>query len=119
MVRRQTGYRGIIVIKRLILGTAIFSMATLANAQGADATAVTTKEVAATEDININADKSDVASAKTNCVTETGSRIRHKDKKGCNGLPGRSYDKEDIDRTGANSIGEALQMLDPSIQIRR
>ena len=107
------------MIKTLILGAAIFSMATLANAQSVDATVTTTKEVAATEDINISADKSDVAVSKTNCVTETGSRIKHKDKKGCNGLPGRSYDKEDIDRTGANNIGEALQLLDPSIQLHR
>ncbi len=106
---------------KLILGTVIFSMATLVNAENADVKATTTtQEVVETENTNIDANISGVASLKSNCVTETGTRIkRAKDKKGCNGLPGRSYDKDDIDRTGATNIGDALQMLDPSISISR
>lgn len=106
-------------MNKLILAAAIFSLSMLANAQSVDANVNTTKEVAATETVSISADKTVVVAVKTNCVTETGSRIKAKDKNGCNGLPGRSYDKDDIDRTGALTIGEALQRLDPSIQIRR
>lgn len=109
---------------KLLLSAALFGMATLANAQSVDVeVTTTTKEVVETENINISATTTDVASVKnkTRCVTETGTRIktRAKDKNGCNGLPGRSYDKDDIDRTGALTVGEALQLLDPSIQIRR
>lgn len=45
------------------------------------------------------------------CVRETGSRIPREDGE-CNGQPGTSYSREDLDRTGAGSIGEALQRLD-------
>ena len=102
-------------MNKLILGAAIFGFSLLANAQSASVSVSTGKdEVAATEEVNITAEKPAVA-AKTDCVTETGTRIKRKDKKGCNGLPGRSYDSDDISRTGANNIGEALRMLDPSI----
>jgi hypothetical protein len=107
-------------MNKLILGAAIFSLSMLANANGADVTVTTTKEVADTADVNITADKSSIAIGKTDCIKETGTRIkRSKDKNGCNGLPGTSYEREDIDRTGAISAGEALERLDPSIQIRR
>ncbi len=107
-------------MNKLILGAAIFGFSMLANAQSASVSVSTAKEeAAATEEVNITADKSAAAPAKTNCVTETGSRIKRKDKNGCNGFAGRSYDKEELDRTGATNIGDALQMLDPSIQVRR
>lgn len=32
---------------------------------------------------------------------------------------GRSYSSDDIIRTGATTIGEALQLMDPSITVRR
>ena len=48
------------------------------------------------------------------CVPETGSRIRRLDRDGrC--LTGRSYDREDIRRTGEFDVGRALRKLDPSI----
>ena len=107
-------------MNKFILGAAIFSFSLLANAQSVDVTVTTSKETAATEEANITADKPESAIVKNNCIKETGTRIkRANDKKGCNGLPGRSYDKNDIDRTGALSIGEALQRLDPSISISR
>jgi hypothetical protein len=46
------------------------------------------------------------------CLTQTGSRIAGH----CSG-PGRSYSKDDIDRTGAETAGDALQLMDPSILI--
>lgn len=107
-------------MNKLVLGAAIFSLSMLANAQTADVTVTTTKEVADTEVINITADKSSVAIGKTDCIKDTGTRIkRSKDKNGCNGLPGNSYEREDLDRTGANTAGEALERLDPSIRISR
>lgn len=103
-------------MNKLILGAAIFGFSLLANAQSASVSVSTGKgEVAATEDVNITADKSSKLVAKSDCVSETGTRIKRKDKKGCNGLAGRSYDNDDISRTGATDIGDALRMLDPSI----
>ena len=105
-------------MNKFILGAAIFGFSILVNAQSASVSVSTNKvETAASEDVNITADASAVAVVKTNCVTETGSRIKHKDKKGCNGLPGQSYDRDDLSTTGASNIGEALEMLDPSIRI--
>ncbi len=56
------------------------------------------------------------------CLKETGSRIVRKDAQGrvqCNGEPGRSYGKDDLDRTGAINAGDALNMLDPAVSIHR
>ena len=59
-----------------------------------------------------------------NCLQETGSRItasqnRRARKAGkqeeCANAFGRSYDREDIERTGAMDLKQALQMLDPAI----
>lgn len=100
---------------KLILGAAIFSMSMFANAGGADVSVT-----ASSDQVNITADKSDIAIAKSDCIKETGTRIKvAKDKKGCNGLAGNSYDRDDIDRTGAITTGEALERLDPSIRISR
>ncbi len=33
----------------------------------------------------------------------------------CNGQPGSSYSRADIERTGATSIAEALRLLDPAV----
>ena len=64
-------------------------------------------------------EQSDKGVSKTNCITQTGSRLKSKDKNGCNGLPGRSYTKADLDMTGATTLAEALQRLDPTVQIGR
>lgn len=106
-------------MNKLILGAAIFSLSMLANAQTASGTVSTSKDAAATEQVNISANENAAVDAKTDCITNTGSRIKTKDKKGCNGEPGRSYDKDDIDRTGALTVGEALERLDPSVRISR
>jgi hypothetical protein len=49
---------------------------------------------------------------KANCVAQTGSRICVK---GIGRGPGRYYTNEDIRRTGATTVGQALPLLDPSI----
>jgi hypothetical protein len=52
-----------------------------------------------------------------NCLTDTGSRVSV-GKQGCRGF-GRSYSKDDIDRTGSTNAGEALALMDPSITVHR
>jgi hypothetical protein len=52
-----------------------------------------------------------------NCLTETGNRVSL-GKQGCRGF-GRSYSKDDIDRTGSTNAGDALALLDPSITVHR
>jgi len=48
------------------------------------------------------------------CLTQTGSRIKAKGK--CRGT-GRSYTNDDMRRTGATTVGDALPLLDPSITV--
>lgn len=50
------------------------------------------------------------------CLRQTGSRIPRKDKDGCLPVAGRSYDAEDLRSTGATTVAEALERLDPSIR---
>ncbi|MGC1523847.1 MAG: hypothetical protein WA803_20065 [Steroidobacteraceae bacterium] len=47
------------------------------------------------------------------CLTQTGSRISG-DSTNCMAF-GRSYSSNDIDTTGKVDVGDALQILDPSI----
>ena len=60
------------------------------------------------------------------CLRHTGSRIiasanaradarKDKSKRQCTSAPGRSYSREDIDRTGAVDLADALRRLDPSV----
>ena len=49
-----------------------------------------------------------------NCLRQTGSHIPPKDGK-CIPMPGRAYNKDDIDRTGERELGPALRKLDPSV----
>lgn len=51
------------------------------------------------------------------CVP-TGSRIARRDGN-CNANAGRSYDEEQIRQTGANNVGQALQLLDPGVTVNR
>lgn len=55
--------------------------------------------------------------ADENCVRKTGTRIAQRDgKQRCTSLPGRSYSKDDLDRTGHTNLADALRTLDPSIR---
>jgi hypothetical protein len=51
-----------------------------------------------------------------NCVRDTGSHIPPP-KGQCLPVAGNSYSQKDIQRTGANNVGQALQMLDPSVRV--
>lgn len=50
------------------------------------------------------------------CIRDTGSHIPPK-KGQCLPVAGSSYSQKDIQRTGAINIGQALQMLDPSVTV--
>ncbi len=73
----------------------------------------------------IGTEASDASVKDRNCLRHTGSRIteranRQADRDGkpgkCANAFGRAYDREDIERTGATNVAQALQMLDPSIR---
>jgi hypothetical protein len=49
------------------------------------------------------------------CLTQTGSLIAANNAN-CSAF-GRSYSKDDMDRTGATTADEALRLLDPSITV--
>ncbi|XRD90932.1 hypothetical protein ISN72_13700 [Dyella nitratireducens] len=51
------------------------------------------------------------------CIRDTGSLIPPK-KGECLPVAGRSYTKQDIDNTGENTLGPALEKLDPAITTR-
>lgn len=48
------------------------------------------------------------------CIRDTGSHIPSP-KGQCLPVAGSSYSQQDLQRTGANNLGQALQMLDPSV----
>jgi hypothetical protein len=56
--------------------------------------------------------------AELDCIRETGTRIKPRESAAddCLNLPGRSYSRKDIERTGHANLAEALRMLDPSIR---
>ncbi len=82
-------------------------------------------EGASFEDANQHAqDRSPLSDR--NCLRETGSRIvaranRQADelkdptRRRCVSMSGRSYDRDDLDRTGQTDVADALRMLDPSV----
>jgi hypothetical protein len=48
------------------------------------------------------------------CNQDTASRIPMRPGE-CSSAPGRTYSDQDIERTGQTNVGDALQLLDPSI----
>ncbi|WP_043113481.1 hypothetical protein [Solimonas soli] len=55
------------------------------------------------------------ATAKSNCLQETGSRIR-RGKDDCVPAPGQSFSQEDLRRTGAAGTAAALRQLSPALR---
>lgn len=63
--------------------------------------------------------RNDANRSSVGCVKETGTNIRPRDPKTGKALcigPGRSYTREQIDRTGQTDLADALRRLDPSIR---
>jgi len=77
-------------------------------------------DVAVSADAQIAADvASDKRTSNVGCVKETGTNIRPRDPKTGKALcagPGRSYTRDQIDRTGQTNIADALRRLDPSVR---
>ncbi|HEV7270305.1 hypothetical protein [Pseudoxanthomonas sp.] len=101
----------------VILAAALFAATAHAQAPAEPAAtpAPASQSVAGTED-RPAAEGEKKRLSDTNCVRETGSRIARRDGTSrCTGQPGRSYTKEDLDRTGHTNIGDALRALDPAV----
>ena len=94
--------------RTLAMGTI---MATLCAAMAAGCATNSTPEADAARLASGTAGKD---SSQEFCVRETGSRIKMQEGK-CIG-PGRTYTREELERTGAIDTAEALQRLDPRIR---
>lgn len=75
--------------------------------------------VEAAETIVVTPDESKAAPRDKGCIRATGTRTAKRDRKGCTGAAGQSYSREDIDRTGATDLGDALRRLSPSATVSR
>lgn len=77
-------------------------------------------DVAVSADAQVAADvAADKRTSNVGCVKETGTNIRPRDPKTGKALcvgPGRSYTRDQIDRTGQTNIADALRRLDPSVR---
>lgn len=102
-------------MKRLVITLVLSAFAFSALAQ---ATAVAVQDEAKqTEVTKVTGDNA--RPNDRNCLRETGTRIVRRDKQECVNANGKSYDREDIDRTGAVDVADALQRLDTGITGRR
>jgi len=112
----------VVAFATVVLGMCAFGAA----AQSVSADAQARAQVApAQSDAALSADaqaQSDVATNKhasnVGCVKETGTNIRPRDPKTGKALcvgPGRTYSREQIDRTGQTDLADALRRLDPSV----
>ena len=72
----------------------------------------------ADEAVAIHASDADAGGVERGCIRETGTRIDARDEDGCTGAPGESFDRDDIDRTGATDTADALRKLSPKVTIR-
>lgn len=110
-------------MKNLILATALVAAAGLGGVAVAQTTtdvSATTQTVQTSTNAETNAattpDRQVPAPGSRNCIRDTGSHIPPP-KGGCLPVAGTSYSHKDIERTGALTVGQALQQLDPSVQI--
>ncbi len=109
-------------MKRLVLAVVLCGSVFAAAAQTpvaepaapvVDTTTLSTETPVAKADDSVAANDKPTAS---NCIQQTGSRIRAKNQAGkCNGAPGSAYTRDDIRGTARGDLGEALRTLDTSI----
>ncbi len=89
-------------------------MAIYARIAGIAAGLIFAGSAALADDAKAKPEKQTAAAPNPSCLTQTGSRISAKGK--CRGT-GRSYTNDDMKRTGATTVGEALPLMDPSITV--
>lgn len=99
-----------------------FAQTATTDAQAQVRVASTQADAAVAADAQVPAN-TDAANAKrtsnVGCVKDTGTNIRPRDPKTGKALcigPGRSYSREQIDRTGQTDLADALRRLDPSVR---
>ncbi|HEV7715949.1 MAG TPA: hypothetical protein VGO53_10155 [Steroidobacteraceae bacterium] len=68
-----------------------------------------------TADARLASESAKAAALKAQCPQDTGSRIKRQPGDEPCLQPGRAYSHEDLERTGANTPGEALRRLDPRL----
>lgn len=113
-------------MKRLALTAALLSLAFAASAQTAAPAAdpaadpqAAAAPAASSAETSANQNKADAKDeiADRNCLKHTGSRVIRADSKGrkCAIATGRAYNRDDIDRTGAVDLRDAIRRLDPAV----
>lgn len=116
-MNRMTRHQYLIAVGlSAVLGTAAFAT----SAQGvptAQPQAAAPSDAIASDAQAMQKEKQDLRAA--DCLTQTGTRIRTRDAKSgkvnCQG-PGRSYSRDDLDRTGQVDLADALRRIDPSVR---
>ncbi|KAA2285800.1 hypothetical protein [Arenimonas fontis] len=78
----------------------------------------------AEEAVPVQAGQADQAAAKAgenrhDCLTQTGSRLKRRDRDGCISAPGQVITREDIDRSGAVDTADAVRRLTTRGTVRR
>lgn len=114
-------------MKRLALTAALLSLAFAASAQTAtpaaadpaasQTAAAAPAEASAENPVDRNKAEAKDEIADRNCLKHTGSRVIRADSKGrkCAIAAGRAYNRDDIDRTGAVDLRDAIRRLDPAV----
>ncbi len=120
---RMSHHRIFLVAGLLVLGLGSASaQAVSVDAQSQADTVVAPANVDAQVAANAQASvdgRNDANRSSVGCVKETGTNIRPRDPKTGKALcigPGRSYSREQIDRTGQTDLADALRRLDPSVR---
>ena len=112
-------------MKRLLLFAVLSCLALVANAQGqVDAPVPPVEQQAVVTDAEAVApEATEQAAARElndrHCLKHTGTRISPRaDRNGrkCANAVGRAYNRDDLDRTGAVDLAEALRLLDPAVR---
>jgi hypothetical protein len=106
-----------------VLGTCAFGASAQTVSTDAQAQVQATPsqaDVAVSTDAQIAPDvAADKRASNVGCVKDTGTNIRPRDPKTGKPLcigPGRSYSRDQIDRTGQTNLADALRHLDPSVR---
>lgn len=105
-------------MNRIALGLMLSIFAVGAYAHASEAGDLLSDNASSDEIVVVAVEPGDAKKNDQRCVTETGSRIKHRDGKQCLAANGASYSHDDLDGTGGTDTGEALERLDPSLSTR-